>query len=105
MIRSQQMYLFELVFGKDYAYEVLDAMGRLEMVQFVDLNEASFKTDLHNIKMLKRTDELVAKLQKMKEWCQLAGTSMVFSPSHKNDLETFDREMRVVRNVPRTNYF
>lgn len=43
------MHFYELLFSKDSAYEVLDAIGKLESVQFVDLNQSSMKTNLHNI--------------------------------------------------------
>jgi hypothetical protein len=63
MFRSEEMHFYELLFSKDSAYEVLDAIGKLESVQFVDLNQSSMKTNLHNIDQIKKADEVLSKIE------------------------------------------
>ena len=69
MFRSKRMHYFELLFSRDSAYEMLDVLGHLEIAQFVDLNQGVYKTQLHNIAKIKRTEDLLVKLEKVTPHC------------------------------------
>lgn len=99
------MHFYELVFSKDSTYEVLDALGKKEIVQFVDLNKDSLKIDLHNISQLKGIDELTSKLNQLREWCSASKIDIHRSEEHFNDFHLFDLEIAANKTTRRNDYY
>ena len=60
------MYFYEILFGKDYAYQLLDAVGQLEFVQFVNLNKNELKAQLHNVAQIKQCEKVIGKINQVK---------------------------------------
>lgn len=62
MFRSETMHYYELLFARDHSYELLDALARLEILEFVNLNSHSTKASLHNVTQIKKCEDMLSKL-------------------------------------------
>jgi hypothetical protein len=62
MFRSETMHYYELLFARDHSYELLDALARLAVVEFVNLNSHATKASLHNVSQIKKCEDMLSKL-------------------------------------------
>ena len=62
ILRSEQMFLYRVVFSKDRAWEDMNALGRLNACQFVNMNKDVVPYKLPFSSMVKRCEETEAKV-------------------------------------------
>ena len=65
MFRSERMYFYEILFGRDSAYQILDCLGKMEIVQFVNLNRDILRATLHNLDQIKACEEVIGKISQV----------------------------------------
>lgn len=67
IFRSEDMSLYEISIAKDHYWEIMNELGKLECMHFVDLNEHEQPFNLYFASWVKRCDDTLRRISNMKE--------------------------------------
>lgn len=81
MFRPEPMQCYELLLARDHAQELLEAIGRLECLEFVDLNAKIVKSSLHSAPQARKCEDLLTKIEQVAFW--LLDATLGKGPSHR----------------------
>ena len=104
LLRSERMGFYNLIMPKESAIDILDALGSVSMLQFIDPEggEASFKRDYSL--WVKRCEEISVKLGLIYREMRKYGKDVVKTEDYKGFLEYMSQEIRE-KNVSHLIYF
>jgi len=68
LLRSDEMGFYHLIASREYAWEILNELGSISSLQFLDLNsqETTFNRPFHNY--IKRIEDLEAKINSIENY-------------------------------------
>jgi len=103
-LRSSPMRLYDLRVPRESAFSVINYLGELSLIQFLDSSPETPMYSRHYSKFLKRCEELQMKLDELKQIMQKFGKiarKPTDIPNFLNDFKGFMKS----RNKPENSYF
>lgn len=70
LLRSEDMFLYKFFVTKDNAWDVVNDLGRLSMVHFVDMNKNEQTFKLAYTEMIKRCEDCERKMSLIEQECK-----------------------------------
>lgn len=102
LLRSEDMVLYEISIPKDNAWDVMNELGYLNIIHFIDLNESEQNFNLVYAGYVKRCEQTMKKIKVGFTIClgysltsiwfsfwRLSASSMVFKWSHLRMFQVF----------------
>ena len=100
LFRSEEMKLFEVVIPKDNAWDIMNELGRLDCLHFIDLNHREQPHHLSYTLQVKRIEEAERRIEYLQEQCRLNGV-ISRSPKDVNHFITnMDKVIQIKRKAP-----
>lgn len=73
IFRSEDMNLHKMIMSKDSAFDMMEAFGELGIADFIDLNKNEQVYDLPFTGQIRRTNDVIRKLEYLQEICTSHG--------------------------------
>lgn len=87
LFRSEDMSLYEISIPKDNAWEIMNSLGRLDAMHFLDLNMTEQPFNLTFANLVKRCDDTLRRISFIKDECVRLGVKITPPKSSKAFLE------------------
>ena len=104
LFRSQEMGLYVLNIEKDFAWDVMETIGRCSCLQFIDANKSVHIRDRTYQNMIQRCDHACNKIKFVEHMCEKYAIHLVPPQSVDNFLENLQREL-IVKGLDAMAYF
>jgi len=100
LFRSEDMSLYEISIPKDNAWEIMNALGKLDALHFIDLNSSEQPFTLTFANWVKRCDDTLRRISTIKEECARLNLNLTRPKDANSFLENIES---IYRNRKKSN--
>lgn len=104
LFRSEDMSLFEISIPKDNVWDIMNTLGKLDAMHFIDLNINEQPFNLVFSNNIKRCDDTLRRINFIKDECRRLGVDLVKPKNPKQFLDTISK-MQKLRKTSASLFF
>ena len=93
ILRSEDMTLYEITIPKDNSWDIMNELGNLNSLHFLDLNKEEQVFNLQYAPFIRRCEEIEKKIEFIEDECQRHKVPM----KHPKSVDDFLNKLNIMR--------